>query len=107
VNVEGAGNEVEYGRCTECGYLMFPIPPLSPCGHDAPVDKNPLIENGLVYSWTRTRLGESDRLLVMVDFLEGRLRVSAPLLGADHVEIGDAVRIESAVDTPYAFVPVN
>lgn len=104
--MSGKGQDpIGYGACIECGYLMLPVLPLSPCGHDALVEEKPLDELGEVYSWTRFRLGESERLLVMVDFFGGKLRVTAPLVETESVAIGDRVRIVPGGDTPYAFVP--
>lgn len=93
---------VEYGRCAVCGYLMLPVPDIPPCGHRCVVETRPLEEPAVVYSWTRMRLGQ-DQILVMADFFDGGLRVTAPLLDADSVEIGDRVRLVEGNDTPYAF----
>lgn len=101
-----APDTVEYGTCTRCGYAMFPVPPLSPCGHDAPVELKPLVESGRVYSWTRVHLGEEPQLIVMADFLGGRLRVNAPMKGTEEVSIGDEVRLEADETYPYRLVPV-
>lgn len=95
-------HSVEYGRCGTCGNLMFPVPEISPCGHSGKVETSPLEEPAFVYSWTRMRLGQ-DRILVMADFFDGELRVTAPLLDADSVEIGDRVRLVKGDDTPYAY----
>lgn len=94
---------LEYGVCGTCGYMMFPVLSLSPCGHPGRVARRALDETGIVYSWTRIRLGQ-DRLLVMADFFDGGLRVTGPLLDADQVEIGDRVRLVEGVDSPYAFM---
>lgn len=102
---ENHEDALEYGRCTECGYLTLPVPQLSPCGHAAAVTTKPLTEPGEVYSWTRLRLGETDRLMVMVDFFGGDLRVTAPLVGAESVSIGDWVRLIPSTENPYVFEP--
>lgn len=94
---------VEYGICGTCGYLMLPVLDTSPCGHPGPVGTKTLQETGEVYSWTRMRLGE-ERILVMGDFFGGELRVTAPLLDAESVAIGDRIRLVVGVDTPYAYV---
>jgi uncharacterized OB-fold protein len=59
-----------------------------------------------VYSRSRVaNLTESGVTMAMVDFLEGRIRVAAPVEGVD-VRIGDEVRIIAGSATPYAFAPV-
>lgn len=98
---------VDYGECTECGFLMLPIPALSPCGHSAPVETRPLSDTGVVYTWTRARLGASDQLMVMADFFDGRLRITAPLLESEQVSIGASVTLITGVNTPYAFVRIG
>ncbi|HJR93542.1 MAG TPA: hypothetical protein VJ938_13940 [Acidimicrobiia bacterium] len=96
---------VEYGTCPVCGTVMLPVLDLSPCGHDAPPVRAPLTESGTVYSWTRVWLGDepNGRLIVMADFLDGALRVTAPLDGAE-IAIGDAVVLTAAEDVPYRLV---
>jgi len=82
---------------------MLPVLSISPCGHDGEPEILPLTSAGTVYS--HTRVWASDKVstvIVMADFLEGELRVAAPLLGADDIAIGDAVRAVPGKTTPYA-----
>jgi len=96
--------EVQYGSCPVCGYVMLPVLDRSPCGHRAAPDLRPLDEPGVVYSWTVSRISsdEDGTLLAMADFLDGRIRVIAPLLEADAVAIGDEVDVVPGIDTPLA-----
>ena len=96
---------VDYGRCPTCDTLMLPIVPLSPCGHDEAPVVAPLEEPGVVYSYTR-QFPEPDRprVIAMVDFLGGRLRVASPVLDLDEVAIGDHLRAVPGRSTPVAFV---
>ena len=84
---------------------MLPVLDMSPCGHDAPPVLAPLTEPGTVYSWTRVWLGDDPdgRLIVMADFLDGALRVTAPLDGTE-IATGDAVLLTAADDAPYRLV---
>lgn len=93
---------VQFGRCPECGHLMLPVLDRSPCGHAATPQIEDLTEHGTVYSWTVFRLGAAPRPIAMADFFGGALRVTAPLLGSDSVEIGDEVVVEDGESTPYA-----
>ena len=99
---------VEYGTCPVCGTVMLPVLEMSPCGHDAPPVRAPLTEPGTVYSWTRVWLGDEPdgRLIVMADFLDGGLRVTAPLDGSE-IAIGDAVLLTTADDVPYRLVKTS
>lgn len=92
---------VEYGKCPVCGYLMLPVLPLTPCGHEADPELTALTDVGTVYSWSEIGIGER-RVMVMADFFDGELRVTAPLDG-DVVGIGDQVRLVRGADTPYQF----
>ena len=93
---------VAYGSCPICGYVMLPVLPLSPCGHGEPADLVELTDPGVVYSWTIV-VGPSgeDTVMVMADFLRGRLRLTSPLAGSDRVAIGDEVVVENGNDTPF------
>lgn len=82
----------------------MPVLDLLPCGHDAVPERSPLDAKGVIYSWTRSRIGADELVLVMVDFFDGELRVTGPLLQDADVEIGQHVRIVEGRDTPYAFV---
>jgi hypothetical protein len=74
---------------------------MSPCGHiEEPVVAE-LDECGEVYSWTKVTVGE-DRVMVMADFFDGDLRVTAPLLSGA-VAIGDVVCLVAGDSTPFAF----
>jgi len=99
---------VDYGTCPTCGYVMLPVLPLSPCGHDEQPVFRPLNELGTVYSWTTVRLGEEmqEQTLAMADFLNGQLRVTAPVLNSNRVAIGDNVRVTVGRDTPYGLTRV-
>jgi uncharacterized OB-fold protein len=80
---------------------MFPILGLPPCGHEAPPSIAPLDTPGVVYSWTRVwATPETSRIMVMADFLDGDIRITAPLVGADTVAIGDRVHAVVGTDTP-------
>ena len=101
--MRGDDEAVEYGTCPVCGYLMLPVLAQSPCGHEQAPLVAPMGEVGSVYSWTRVWLdADAGRLLAMADFLDGRLRVTAPLLDADAVSIDDRVRVVRGTSTPYA-----
>jgi hypothetical protein len=81
---------------------MFPVLPLSPCGHADEPSIEALDEPGTVYSWTRVALGEGDvQLLAMVDFLGGSLRVIAPVADTDELAIGDQLVLTASTDHPY------
>jgi uncharacterized OB-fold protein len=97
----------QYGKCPVCGYLMLPVLELSPCGHDGPPELLALDEEGVVYSWTRVGGGETSRLMAMVDFLGGELRVTAPVTGAESISIGDRVLVSVGEDTPFTLHPVG
>lgn len=99
--IDMTSEAVAHGTCPECGSLMLPVLDLLPCGHDGPALVSPLTDVGTVYSWTRVWVGEQPRLMAMVDFLDGALRVTAPLVGTTSVAIGDRVRLEVGDDTPY------
>ena len=103
---QDAPQAIQYGRCPACGYVMLPVLTMSPCGHADEPQLIDLVEPGRVYSWTRVWEGEEQtaNVLVMADFLGGHLRVSAPLLGAGGVEIGDAVQVTAGTKTPYALI---
>ncbi|MDP2624193.1 MAG: hypothetical protein Q8Q29_10395 [Actinomycetota bacterium] len=93
---------VEYGTCPVCGYVMLPVLDRSPCGHREASELRPLDKPGVVYSWTVSRIAsdEDGTLLAMADFLDGRIRVTAPVLDADAIGIGDEVDVVPGVDTP-------
>lgn len=100
---------IEYGTCPTCGYVMLPVLPLSPCGHDDQPVLTPLDEPGVVYSWTTVRPGEEEpgKTLAMADFLDGRLRVTAPVLDGGGVAIGDQVKVTIGWDTPFGLYRVG
>lgn len=101
-------NSLQQGICGTCDKRYFPVPELDPCAHDA-LEMAPIFELGVVYSWTRVWASEeSSRLVVMVDFYGGSLRVSGPAVGVDAVAIGDRVLLvespeEMNLESPYAF----
>ena len=103
---ETTDEAVPYGTCPRCGYVMLPVLPQLPCGHDEEPVLAPLGTDGTVYSWTRVRLGDgAERVMAMVDFLEGRLRVTAPVLDQATVAIGDRMHLTTGNDTPYVLHP--
>lgn len=94
------------GTCPTCGTRMFPILSLPPCGHDSTPSIAPLDTTGVVYSWTRVWMSpDTSRLMVMADFLDGDLRITAPLVGTDTIVIGGSVRAVVGTETPVALVP--
>jgi uncharacterized OB-fold protein len=93
---------LSYSRCPECGDATFPAQTLSPCGHLNTAEEVPFTDEGVVYSWTRTHESDEHVLLAMADFLGGALRVTAPVLAATSIAIGDRVRITRGDATPYA-----
>lgn len=89
------------GTCPTCGMRMVPVLELPPCGHDSPPSIVPLDGPGVVYSWTRLwSSAESSQLMVMADFFDGGLRITAPLVGAETVAIGDRVHAFTGTETP-------
>jgi uncharacterized OB-fold protein len=94
----------DYGTCPTCGSLMLPVLALPPCGHDAPTTVTPLEGTGQVYSWTRAWSGEDSTLMAMADFFDGRLRVTAPVVGTEAIAIGDRVEAVIGDDTPVVLV---
>lgn len=91
----------QYARCPVCGEASFPRHLLSPCGHDAQPDLVAFDDPGEVYSWTRTH-GDDGAVLAMADFLGGELRVTAPVVDAEPVAIGDRVVVVSREDGSFA-----
>jgi uncharacterized OB-fold protein len=93
---------LEYGSCPVCGYVMFPLLPQLPCGHDQNPTLTSLDEPGVVYSWTTVWRGEDqpDNVIAMADFLGGQLRITAPVLSGE-VAIGDKVKLAEGKETPY------
>lgn len=100
-------NPLEYGRCPQCGTVEFPILPRPSCGHTVAPERIPLTAPGVVYSWTRVHgtPGEPPTVIAMADFLEGRLRVTAPMPGVAAVAIGDPVVVVADPVLPYALAP--
>jgi uncharacterized OB-fold protein len=99
---------VDYGTCPACGYVMLPVLPLSPCGHDDQPVLAPFTESGVVYSWTSVQSGiEESTTLAMADFLEGRLRITAPMIDSTEIAIGDRVRVTLGRDTPFGLYRVG
>lgn len=86
--------QIEYGACTTCGYLSFPILALSPCGHEGEQARRPFEGDGEVYSWSRSWTGREESVLIaMADFLDGSIRVTAPMVDAEDISIGDRVDV--------------
>jgi uncharacterized OB-fold protein len=84
---------------------MLPVLDRSPCGHGDRPDIEELVASGTVYSWTVFRLGETPTTIAMADFLDGGLRVTAPVVSATEVAIGDEVVVVPGEGTPYALRP--
>ena len=100
----------EYGECPICGDRMIPILELSPCGHDAETIVRTLDSEGIIYSWTRLwATPESSTLVAMADFLDGTLRIAAPVSAdsVDSLEIGGSVIARRGGATPLELVPTG
>jgi uncharacterized OB-fold protein len=98
----------EYGECPVCGYRMVPVLDLSPCGHDAETIVRALDAEGTIYSWTRLwTSAESSTLVAMADFLDGTLRIAAPVGATDSIEIGDRVVARRGDNTPLELTPTG
>ena len=96
------------GTCPTCGMRMVPVLELPPCGHDATPSIAPLDSPGVVYSWTRIwSSADASTLMVMADFFDGGLRITAPLVGAEHVEIGDQVNAVVGTETPVVLAAIR
>jgi hypothetical protein len=105
----GMGAEVpaesapDYGLCPACGFLMYPVLEYLPCGHEGPPTLAPLEAAGIVYSWTRSWTGiDRATVIAMADFLDGALRISAPMFGSGEIAIGDLVTAVVGVHPPIA-----
>ena len=97
----------QYGECPICGYRMIPVLDLSPCGHDAETIVRTLDSEGTIYSWTRLwATPESSTVVAMADFLDGTLRIAAPV-AADSIEIGDLVLAGRGETTPLELTPIG
>jgi uncharacterized OB-fold protein len=94
-----------YARCPVCHEASFPVHVLSPCGHGGDPILEPLTATGTVYSWTRSHSADGATLIAMADFLDGELRVTAPVLGADAVAIDDRLTVVTGGDLPFALAP--
>lgn len=98
----------EMGTCPECGYRMVPVLTPPPCGHDVDPVRAPLDATGTVYAWTRVWSGDgASTLMAMVDFFDGGLRVTAPVMGADDIAVDNRVEAVVGEDTPVAFRPIE
>lgn len=98
----------DVGTCPICGMRMVPVLELPPCGHDAQPSISSLDGPGVVYSWTRLwSSAETSQLMVMADFFDGDLRITAPLVGADAVAIGDQVHAAVGTETPVVLAAVR
>lgn len=100
-----AQSKPQYGECPTCRRRTIPVLDLLPCGHEAEAIVQTLDTEGVVYAWTRTTGsgGSAPTVLAMVDFLDGTLRASAPVLGVASLEIGDRVLARHGEETPLAF----
>jgi uncharacterized OB-fold protein len=97
-------SEVDYATCPVCGAVTFPVHELSPCGHSAAPELHPLTVAGEVFSWTRTHGEQGPTVLAMADFLGGAIRVTAPVLDAGDVQIGDRLVVRSGSGLPFVLV---
>jgi uncharacterized OB-fold protein len=100
-----ATTPAEYAVCTVCGTPYFPVHPLSPCGHDGEPSLRAFDTAGTVYSWTLAHGPDGSTPMAMVDFLDGALRVTAPVVGTDAVTIGDRMSVHLADDPPFVLTP--
>lgn len=94
-----------YARCPVCDQVTFPVHELSPCGHEARQILDTLGDPGEVFSWTRTHQAEGVTPIAMADFLGGELRVTAPVLEADEVAIGDRLVVLATADGAFYLTP--
>ena len=106
VAIDPVSGTPQFGTCPRCGYLKYPVLPVSPCGHSDAVVVAPLEESGVVYSWTRVSIDPKSEgtLIAMVDFLGGGIRVTAPLVGATEVAIGSKASLREVADSSYYLV---
>lgn len=99
---------VQYGVCSTCGYLIFPVTVLQPCGHEGTPELRELDAEGVVYSWSRSWTGrETSVLIAMADFLDGGLRITAPVIGTESVAIGELLRAKSAGEGRFELRPTS
>jgi uncharacterized OB-fold protein len=96
---------MEYGTCPVCGQVSLPILEMLPCGHDVEPIRALLDSPGIIYSWTRSRIGPVVVLMVMADFFGGTLRVTAPLEAEETPQFGRMVKLVRGLHSPYAFLP--
>jgi len=94
-----------YARCVVCGTAYFPVHVLAPCGHSEEPTLHAFDEAGVVYSWTRSHGADGAVPIAMADFLDGELRVTAPVVGADEVAIGDLLVVRLAEQPPFVLAP--
>ncbi len=111
MSLSSAGKEVyslEYGECSVCGSLEFPVLQRPTCGHDKPMLHRAFSQPGTIYSWTRVGERGSTKTLVMVDFFGGKLRVTAGYEPVGDPEIGSDVTLvrrgSEADGVGYSFV---
>jgi uncharacterized OB-fold protein len=84
-----------YARCPVCDQATFPVHALSPCGHEAAPLLVPFDDAGEVFSWTRTHSAD------------GVMMVTAPVLGATEIAIGDRLRVRNTSDGAFFLVPAE
>jgi uncharacterized OB-fold protein len=96
--------DADYATCPVCGAVSFPVHELAPCGHSAEPELRPLTEEGEVFSWTRTYSEGGATVLAMTDFLGGAIRVTAPVLDASEVQIGDRLVVRRTSDLPFVLL---
>ena len=94
-----------YARCSVCGEAYFPVHALTPCGHDGVPTVYPFTESGEVYAWTRSYGADGSVLIAMTDFLDGDLRVTAPVKEAESVEIGDRLVVLTSDGSDFMLAP--
>jgi uncharacterized OB-fold protein len=97
-NSESALERAQYARCSVCDEAYFPLHTLTPCGHSAPPSLHSFTEPGEVYAWTRSHGSGGAVLIAMADFLDGDIRVTAPVPGVDAIAVGDHLTVLTSED---------
>lgn len=102
--IASPGAPVEYASCPDCGFIAFPVPVMMFCGHSSAPDLRPLEEAGALYSWSRSWDGEGASTAIgLLDFFDGRLRVTAPLAVDADPTIGDRFALAKGDHLPYPY----
>lgn len=102
--IASPGAPVKYAICQDCGFIAFPVPVMMFCGHSSAPDLRPLEVAGALYSWSRSwDEGGVSTAIGLLDFFDGRLRVTAPLVGERDPTIGDRFLLATGGDLPYPY----